>query len=113
MVPERSLSRFAAAWAPGLDLDQELFRAMLIKSTVIEVNEVGANMFRSILVPVDGSAYAHKAVEIAGDLALKYGARVTVLHVLRPDPIGIGPEKFRALVGAERIGAASPALPSA
>jgi nucleotide-binding universal stress UspA family protein len=62
-------------------------------------------MFRNILVPVDGSGHAHKAVEVAGDLASKYGARVTVLHVLRSEPIGIGPEKFKALVGAERISA--------
>lgn len=37
---------------------------------------------KNILVPVDGSKHADKAVRLAGDLAAKYGARVTLLHVL-------------------------------
>lgn len=39
-------------------------------------------MFKHILVPVDGSEHAGRAVEIAGDLAKHYGAKVTLLHVL-------------------------------
>ena len=39
-------------------------------------------MFRTILVPVDGSKHADKAVTFAADLAAKYGARLHLLHVL-------------------------------
>lgn len=39
----------------------------------------------AILVPVDGSAHALKALLIACDLADKYGARVALLHVLDPN----------------------------
>lgn len=36
----------------------------------------------SILVPVDGSAHALKALHIACDLAEKYGGQIVLLHVL-------------------------------
>lgn len=36
----------------------------------------------AILVPVDGSAHALKALHIACDLAGKYGGRIALLHVL-------------------------------
>lgn len=39
-------------------------------------------MFNKILVPVDGSSNARKAVQIAGDLAAKYDAELILLHVL-------------------------------
>ncbi|MEM7224386.1 MAG: universal stress protein [Pseudomonadota bacterium] len=39
-------------------------------------------MLRTILVPTDGSAHADKAVDLAGDLAGKYGAKIILLHVL-------------------------------
>ena len=39
-------------------------------------------MLSTILVPTDGSAHADKAVELAGDLAGKYGAKVVLLHIL-------------------------------
>ena len=39
-------------------------------------------MYKHILVPVDGSAHATRAVEVASDLAAQYGAKVTLLHVL-------------------------------
>ena len=35
-----------------------------------------------ILVPVDGSSHALKALHIASDLADKYGAEVALLHVI-------------------------------
>jgi nucleotide-binding universal stress UspA family protein len=62
-------------------------------------------MFRNLLVPVDGSDHAHKAVEIAGDLASKYGARVTVLHVVRPEPLALGAQALREFRALERGGA--------
>ncbi len=37
---------------------------------------------QTILVPVDGSIHALKALRIACDLAEKYGGKVTLLHVL-------------------------------
>lgn len=39
-------------------------------------------MFKTILVPTDGSTHAEKAVDLAADLAEKYGARMIILHVL-------------------------------
>jgi len=39
-------------------------------------------MFKHILVPVDGSEHAERAIDIAGDLAQRYGAKVTLLHAL-------------------------------
>lgn len=41
-------------------------------------------MFKKILVPVDGSAPAHKATEVAADLAGLYKATVTVLCAWSP-----------------------------
>lgn len=42
-------------------------------------------MIKHILAPVDGSEHANKAVELAGDLAAKYGAALSLLHVLPRD----------------------------
>ncbi len=39
-------------------------------------------MPKTILVPTDGSDLAKKAVDLAGDLAAMYGAKVVLLHVL-------------------------------
>lgn len=41
-----------------------------------------AQMIRKIVVPVDGSQHSVKAVELASDLASKYDADITLLHVL-------------------------------
>jgi len=38
-------------------------------------------MFKTIVVATDGSDHADKAVAVAGDLAAKYDATVTLLHV--------------------------------
>ncbi|MFN3611239.1 Universal stress protein [Tepidimonas fonticaldi] len=48
-------------------------------------------MFKKILVPVDGSALAHAAGELAADLARQHGAQVVGVYVIDPFPyIGIG-----------------------
>lgn len=39
-------------------------------------------MFTSILAPVDGSPASQKALVVARDLAQKYGAKITLFHVL-------------------------------
>ncbi len=41
-----------------------------------------AQMITNIVVPVDGSKHSVKAVELASDLASKYDASITLLHVL-------------------------------
>ena len=43
-------------------------------------------MIRKILVPVDGSDQAGKAIEYASDIALKYKAIVYLVHVVTPLP---------------------------
>ena len=39
-------------------------------------------MIKTIIVPTDGSDHAGKAIDLAADIAGKYGARVVVLHTL-------------------------------
>ena len=39
-------------------------------------------MFKKILVPVDGSKYAYKALDYALDLAKKYDAEIEIISVL-------------------------------
>lgn len=39
-------------------------------------------MFRNLLVAVDGSEHARRAINAAGDIAKQVGAKVTLLHVL-------------------------------
>ena len=39
-------------------------------------------MIKTILVPTDGSGHAKKAIDLAADIAEKYGARMVILHVL-------------------------------
>jgi nucleotide-binding universal stress UspA family protein len=47
-------------------------------------------MVKKILVPTDGSEHARKAVAQACEMALKYKARVYLVHVVSPIPDGIG-----------------------
>jgi len=41
-------------------------------------------MFKHILVPVDGSPTAQKAVEKAAGLAKAFGSQVTAIYVIDP-----------------------------
>jgi nucleotide-binding universal stress UspA family protein len=45
--------------------------------------------FRHILAPTDFSDYSKKAVASALELAKKFGARLTILHVVEPPPYPI------------------------
>lgn len=55
-------------------------------------------MFKKILLPSDGSAQAHKAAEVAADLAKSQGAEVIGVYVIDPYPfIGIGDASALAL----------------
>jgi nucleotide-binding universal stress UspA family protein len=53
-------------------------------------------MFESILVATDGSEHADKALDIACDLAQKYGSRLTILSVYRHHSV---PGSTHSLVG--------------
>jgi len=58
-------------------------------------------MMQNLLVPVDGSDNATKAVRFAADLASKYEAQVTLFHVLLSGPV---PDAIRNLsdIGGEQ-----------
>jgi nucleotide-binding universal stress UspA family protein len=43
-------------------------------------------MFKKILLAIDGSAHAEKALKYARDLALRDGAQVIVVHAFQPLP---------------------------
>ncbi len=62
-------------------------------------------MFTEILVAVDGSDYANRALDIARELATKYGARLRVLHAYPPisDLLGYG-ELERVAAERTRVG---------
>jgi nucleotide-binding universal stress UspA family protein len=56
-------------------------------------------MFKKILVPVDGSNHAGKAVRIAGDLAAKYDAELILLHVLLRGHLDEGLKHYAEIEG--------------
>ena len=45
-------------------------------------------MFERILVAIDQSDHAQSVIDVAGDLALKFGSEVRVLHVLETGFVG-------------------------
>ena len=53
-----------------------------------------------VLVAIDGSDHAWKALDLAADLAKLHGARLLVLHVVPYEPL---PEALRAFAAAEHI----------
>ncbi len=57
-------------------------------------------MFKTILVPTDGSKHAARAVAIASDLAAKHGARMVLLHVVSDDQL---PEELARFADNENL----------
>jgi len=82
-------------------------------------------MFRKIIVPVDGSDHARKAIDVASRLADPKGGRIVLVHVLQKsldnpaiarearvegtDPAAYGPERPR--IEAPPLGPAALGLP--
>ena len=60
-------------------------------------------MIGNILVAVDGSDHARKAVEFAADLAENYGAKVTLLHVMSSPGSNRVPEELEDFNKLEHI----------
>ena len=56
-----------------------------------------------VLVPTDGSEHASKAVELAADLAQKYGARMIALHVVSPSWSDRVPEELQSYARVEHV----------
>lgn len=56
-------------------------------------------MFKTILVPTDGSDHANKAVRIAGDMAGKYDADLILLHVLLRGHLNEGLQQYAEVEG--------------
>jgi nucleotide-binding universal stress UspA family protein len=65
-------------------------------------------MIKTILVPIDGSEHAQKAVELAGDIAGKYKARIKLLYVRPEGPL---PAPLRHLAAVEYGLQARPEMP--
>jgi nucleotide-binding universal stress UspA family protein len=47
-------------------------------------------MFKKILVAVDGCSHARRVTEVAGDIAAKYGAKLVLLHVVGDGKVSAG-----------------------
>ena len=64
-------------------------------------------MFRTILVPVDGSANARRAATAAAELAKCHGAEIVLLHVIPDEPL---PEELARMIANGEITASHTAL---
>jgi len=60
-------------------------------------------MFTHLLVPVDGSEHAKRAVQAAADLAQRYDAKLTLMHVLSTTGSLTVPEELKAYSELEHI----------
>ena len=69
-------------------------------------------MFNLILVALDGSTHSLKALDCAGELAVKHGSKLILLHAFQQTSDLRGSESFDQLVG-ERKGKGSKILEEA
>jgi nucleotide-binding universal stress UspA family protein len=60
-------------------------------------------MFKSILVPVDGSTPAERATDCAADLASRYGGELILLHVLSRAGSGRVPKQLEEIARIEHL----------
>lgn len=58
-------------------------------------------MIKHILLATDGSAAAERAAEMAASLAMRYDAKLTVVHAYHPVPIFLGEPNYSQAV--ERV----------
>jgi nucleotide-binding universal stress UspA family protein len=66
-------------------------------------------MIHRILVPLDGSAHAFKALDLASEIAIKYDATLLLLHAI-PDEVEMS-EPQRRFAHAEHIDGALDQMP--
>jgi nucleotide-binding universal stress UspA family protein len=69
-------------------------------------------MISHILVVIDGSAHAIAALDIACELATRFEARLTLMHVMRDSELALLPKEIRDLVPGERSGRRGEGLPN-
>ncbi len=67
-------------------------------------------MVNTILVAIDGSSQGHKAVDMAADLATKYGAELKILHVVSNGEISA---ELRHMAEVEHLVQTTPPQPPA
>lgn len=60
-------------------------------------------MFHHILVALDGSTHSHRALEHAADMAVRYGAKLSLLHVITNVTRSRVPEELRDYVDIETV----------
>ncbi len=65
-------------------------------------------MIKHILLATDGSAAAERAADMAASLAIRYDAKLTVLHAYHPVPVFLGEPHYsqaveRTLEGSTRL----------
>lgn len=60
-------------------------------------------MIKTILVPVDGSTHANTAIDWASDLAVKFGARLIVMHVIPEGRLTSSRAEMRQLAKIEHM----------
>jgi nucleotide-binding universal stress UspA family protein len=60
-------------------------------------------MIKTILVPVDGSAHANTAVDTAGEMAAKMGAKIILLNVIARPGSSRVPEELRGYAQLEHV----------
>ena len=60
-------------------------------------------MFHQILVPIDGSPHARRALDCAADMAARYSARLSLLHVITNVMSSRVPDELRDYSKIEHI----------